>query len=73
MKKVYKEKKLDLLLFMLTDIAHESTELLFVGNHTELVARAFDGVTNENSIELLGVVSRKKQVIPPLVKSYDKM
>lgn len=73
MKKVYKEKKLDLLLFMLTDIAHESTELLFVGNHTELVARAFDGVTSENSIELIGVVSRKKQVIPPLVKSYDKM
>lgn len=73
MKKVNKEKKLDLVLFMLTDIAHESTELLFVGNHTELVARAFDGITHENSIELPGVVSRKKQVIPPLVKSYDKL
>jgi manganese-dependent inorganic pyrophosphatase len=73
MKKVNKEKKLDLVLFMLTDIAHESTELLFVGSHTELVARAFDGIAHESSIELPGVVSRKKQVIPPLVKSYDKI
>lgn len=73
MNKVYKEKKLDLVLFMLTDIANESTDLLFVGSHSELVARAFDGVMKENSIELPGVVSRKKQVIPPLVKSYDKI
>lgn len=73
MNKVYKEKKLDLVLFMLTDIANESTELLFVGNHTELVARAFDGTMHENSVELPGVVSRKKQVIPPLVNSYEKI
>jgi manganese-dependent inorganic pyrophosphatase len=73
MDKVYKDKKLDLVLFMLTDIANESTELLFVGSHAELVARAFDGVMKESSIELPGVVSRKKQVIPPLAKSYDKI
>ncbi|MDF2591054.1 MAG: inorganic diphosphatase [Clostridia bacterium] len=73
MNKVNKEKKLDLVLFMLTDIAHESTQLLFVGSHKELVSRAFDGVSDESSIELPGVVSRKKQVIPPLIKSYDKL
>lgn len=73
MNKVNKEKKLDLVLFMLTDIAHESTELLFVGSHKELVSRAFDGASDENSIALPGVVSRKKQVIPPLIKSYDKL
>ena len=73
MNKVNKEKKLDLVLFMLTDIAHESTELLFVGSHKELISRAFDGASDENSIELPGVVSRKKQVIPPLVRSYDKL
>lgn len=73
MNKVNKEKKLDLVLFMLTDIAHESTQLLFVGSHKELIARAFDGASDENSIELPGVVSRKKQVIPLLIKSYDKL
>jgi manganese-dependent inorganic pyrophosphatase len=73
MKKVNKDRKLDLMLFMLTDIANESTELLFVGNHTELVSRAFDENIEGNSVELPGVVSRKKQVIPPLVNSYDKL
>ncbi|MDF2521081.1 MAG: inorganic diphosphatase [Clostridia bacterium] len=71
MKLVNKDKKLDLVLFMLTDIANESTQLLFVGSHTELVSRAFDGAIEGNSIELPGVVSRKKQVIPPLVNSYE--
>lgn len=71
MKRVNKDKKLDLVLFMLTDIANESTQLLFVGSHTELVSRAFDGAIEGNSIELPGVVSRKKQVIPPLVNSYE--
>lgn len=73
MKKVNKDKKLDLVLFMLTDIANESTQLLFIGNHTELVARAFDGIMEGNSVELPGIVSRKKQVIPPLVNSYEKL
>jgi manganese-dependent inorganic pyrophosphatase len=73
MNKVNKEKKLDLVLFMLTDIAHESTQLLFVGSHKELISRAFDGASDESSIELPGVVSRKKQVIPPLINSYDKL
>ena len=73
MNKVNKEKKLDLVLFMLTDIAHESTQLLFVGSHKELIARAFDGASDESSIELPGVVSRKKQVIPILINSYDKL
>lgn len=73
MKRINKDKKLDLVLFMLTDIANESTQLLFVGNHTELVSRAFDETIEGNSVELPGVVSRKKQVIPPLVNSYDKL
>lgn len=73
MKMVNKDKKLDLVLFMLTDIANESTQLLFVGNHTELVSRAFDENVEGSSVELPGVVSRKKQVIPPLVNSYDKL
>lgn len=71
MKQFNKDKKLDLVLFMLTDIANESTELLFIGNHTELVARAFDGLMEGNSVELPGVVSRKKQVIPPLINSFE--
>lgn len=71
MKKVYREKKLDMVLFMLTDIALERTELLFVGHNTDIIAKAFDGNMGENSIMLPGVVSRKKQVIPPLLSSAN--
>lgn len=72
MDKVYKEKNLDMVLFMLTDIANERTELLFTGSSTELVYKAFDGKQGDNSIILPGVVSRKKQVIPPLLSMANQ-
>lgn len=72
MNKVYKDTKLDMVLFMLTDIANEVTELLFMGSNTELISKAFDGKREKNSIKLPGVVSRKKQVIPPLLSSVDQ-
>ncbi|MGE5633028.1 MAG: putative manganese-dependent inorganic diphosphatase [Caulobacteraceae bacterium] len=72
MRKVYSEKKLDMVLFMLTDIAKERTELLFVGNNTEIISRAFEGKVEKNSVMLPGVVSRKKQVIPPLLSSANQ-
>jgi manganese-dependent inorganic pyrophosphatase len=72
MNKVYKEKKLDMVLFMLTDISKERTELLFAGNDTELISKAFEGEHEKNSIMLQGVVSRKKQVIPPLLNGASQ-
>lgn len=67
MNKVYKETNLDMVLFMLTDIYNERTELLFAGSDTELISKAFEGKKGKNSIMLQGVLSRKKQVIPPLL------
>jgi len=67
MNKVHKETNLDMVLFMLTDIYNERTELLFTGSNTELISKAFDGKKGRNSIMLPGVLSRKKQVIPPLL------
>lgn len=72
MNKVYKDKSLDLVLFMLTDIANERTELLFAGSNTELISKAFEGKHGKNSIMLPGVVSRKKQVIPPLLSGASQ-
>ncbi len=72
MNKVYKDKDLDMVLFMLTDISNERTELLFVGSNTELISKAFEGQQNKNSIMLPGVVSRKKQVIPPLLSGVNQ-
>lgn len=71
MRKVHETKKLDMVLFMLTDIANESTELLFVGNYADLLQRAFGVNIGSDSVILPGVVSRKKQVIPPLLSCIN--
>ena len=69
----YMEKALgnhgeSMLFFMLTDIIHESTELLcYGGDCAELVKEAFRQEPQDNSVTLPGVVSRKKQLIPAFV------
>lgn len=69
MKKKIDDDKFNLLLFMLTDIAREGTLLLCIGESGELISRTF-GVKPENQeVYLPGVVSRKKQIIPPLLNS----
>lgn len=66
----YMEKALgshgeSMLFFMLTDIIHESTELLCYGGDSAEVAReAFHKEPEDGSVILPGVVSRKKQLIP---------
>ena len=74
LKDAHAEHKVDMLFFMLTNILTESTELLCEGNGAEnLIRAAFhldteDGATPVGSrIELPGVVSRKKQLIPAIM------
>ncbi len=72
MKKIIDDNKFDLLLFMLTDIAREGTLLLFMGESGELISRAFGEKADNQEVYLPGVVSRKKQVIPPLLNSINQ-
>ena len=56
--------------FMLTDIMEQSTELLFYGEGSEEMAvNAFKIEPKDGRIYLKGVVSRKKQLIPPLMEA----
>ena len=56
--------------FMLTDIMGQSTELLFYGEGSEEMAvNAFKIEPKDGTIYLKGVVSRKKQLIPPLMEA----
>ena len=56
--------------FMLTDIMEQSTELLFYGEGSEEMAvNAFKMEPKDGTIYLKGVVSRKKQLIPPLMEA----
>lgn len=58
----------DLVLLMVTDIVREGTYLFYAGEHIEMVFQAFPGKHEEGMVYLPGVMSRKKQVIPPLVE-----
>ena len=70
---------MDMLFLMLTDILKESTTLICVGSGAEnLVANAFhieeelERGSVDNYVELPGVVSRKKQLVPQLVMGVQE-
>ena len=57
----------DMLFFMLTYTPEKRTRLLAAGNGAEALAKdAFGAEPIDGAMELPGVVSRKKQLIPPL-------
>lgn len=51
---------------LITDIFKESSELIVTGSETALIEKAFNKKLENHSIDLPGVLSRKKQVIPVL-------
>ena len=54
---------------MLTNILEETTELIFCGEGAgELAQKAFRVKTDEHSVILKNVVSRKKQLIPAMMR-----
>lgn len=61
-----------LVYFMLTDIVRECTTMLCFGEDAENILRNAFSVEQNESIELKGVVSRKKQIIPALVMEMQQ-
>lgn len=59
----------DLVLLMITDILSEATHLVYVGQPAALVSQAFGQPARDGVLYLPGVMSRKKQVVPPLVEA----
>ena len=74
LEEVYKEKDLDMMVFMLTDIIEGSTELLCYGEDAvKLVEDAFPPVkVKDNAARIDGIVSRKKQVVPALMSAIAR-
>lgn len=73
MENACKTSSSDMMFFMLTDVIHESTELLFVGEKAkDIVERAFCGKAEESSIIMKNIVSRKKQLIPKLINAMQE-
>lgn len=66
-------KDYDLVLLMVTDILAEDTTLLLEGPQQDLVAEAFGTPPQEGRLLLPGVLSRKKQVVPPLIAAGERL
>ena len=65
-----KENKLNYLFFMTVDILKQNSYLFIAGSQEEKLAKKIFKGKIENGIMFLeGIVSRKKQVIPPIVKT----
>lgn len=66
MEHISTSKDYDLLILMLTDIIGEGSELLYTGQAKEIMTKAFNAYKEKDRLFLPGVVSRKKQVVPPI-------
>ncbi|WP_037352807.1 putative manganese-dependent inorganic diphosphatase [Selenomonas sp. FC4001] len=66
MQKICDHDGFDMSLVMVTDILEEATYLLFTGSPKTLIGEAFKKDASGTHVYLPGVMSRKKQIIPPL-------
>jgi manganese-dependent inorganic pyrophosphatase len=56
-------------LLLLTDIMKEGSEMLVISDNADLTEKAYGKSTVDGKVWLDGVLSRKKQVVPPLQES----
>jgi len=65
------EEGYDLFLLMVTNILDSDTRLLVVGEPQDVVEKAFGKKLVDNKVDLPGVVSRKKQIVPQMQKAFE--
>ncbi|SFT36509.1 manganese-dependent inorganic pyrophosphatase [Selenomonas sp. GACV-9] len=63
----------DMSLVMVTDILEEATYLLYAGSPKTLIGEAFKKDASGTHVYLPGVMSRKKQIIPPLSEAVKRI
>ena len=57
-------------LFMLTDVVKEGTDLMVVSDDPALIENTFNGKIEGQSMWVDGMMSRKKQTVPPLQEAF---
>ena len=73
MKEHIEREGVDLHLLMATDILEEATTLIYAGSPRTLIGEAFHKDTSGTHILLNNVMSRKKQIIPPLSEAVKRI
>lgn len=68
--KVKEEGSRHTVILLLTDIMKEGSELLVVSDDASIVEGAYDAKLTDGKVWLDGVLSRKKQVVPPLQDAF---
>ncbi|MGO3168113.1 DHHA2 domain-containing protein, partial [Senegalia sp. (in: firmicutes)] len=58
---------------MLTDIFKQASEMIVVGENKDLIAKSFGKTIENNSFYAKGVLSRKKQVVPPIMNAITNI
>ncbi len=66
MEQMTKDEGFSLQLLIVTDIYKEGSEFIVVGKQKDVVNKAFGVQMKGNSVYIPGILSRKKQVIPPI-------
>ena len=67
-----RRESLPLIFYMFTDMKSQSTDLMFCGHNAGEIVRDAFGVEPQDGMAVLpGVVSRKKQLIPPLLAALQ--
>ena len=63
----------NVMLLLLTDILNEGSQILVAGPNPEIVEKTFNIELVESTAFLPGVLSRKKQVVPPITSAINAM
>lgn len=71
MEEVVEERGYTFLTLLVTDLLEKHTEAFFVGEGQESFEAALDTNIEEHQAALPGVMSRKKQVVPPLEERFS--
>ena len=67
---VMKENACDMIFFMLTDIKEQESTVLYAGSGAEsIITTAFNAKAKNDRVVLKNVMSRKKQLVPPIVEA----
>ena len=64
MQSIITEKGLNLFVAVITDILNSNSQVIALGDRTDIVEKAFNVELVNNTALLAGVVSRKKQIVP---------
>jgi len=73
LKKLKEKKEIPFMFFVVVDILEGNSTMFLVGeDEKEAASKAFKKELDNNLLFLEGVVSRKKQIVPPLTKSLKE-